>query len=271
MNVKIINERPALVEIVIPVYNEEVVLEKSVSRLRSYLREHFPFDWRITIADNASLDRTWEIAKRLQLTYPEVRVVHLDQKGRGRALRYVWSNSDADVVCYMDVDLSTDLKALLPLVAPLVSGHSDIGIGSRLASGARVKRQWKRELTSRGYNAIIKLSFFNRFSDAQCGFKACRTEVAQRLLPLIENNEWFFDTEILLLAEHNHLRVHEVPVDWIEDLDSRVKIVKTAMEDLQGLWRVRRAFWRGQGRLPEPQTFYMPALTSSFTRRDQAV
>jgi glycosyltransferase involved in cell wall biosynthesis len=249
------NWKDVLVEIVIPVYNEQEVLEKSVTTLRNYLQDHFPYRWRITVADNASLDRTWEIAQRLQETYPDVKALHLDKKGRGRALRYAWTNTDADVVSYMDVDLSTNLKSFLPLVAPIITGHSDLAIGSRLARGAVVTRQWKREIISRFYNMMIKLSFFNAFSDAQCGFKAVRADVAHRLLPLIENNEWFFDTEMLLLAEHNNLRIYEVPVEWIEDLDTRVKIVKTAMEDIRGLWRVRKTFWKGEGNLgPKPIT-----------------
>lgn len=229
-----------LVEIVIPVYNEQAVLEKSVTTLRDYLTSYFPYRWRITVANNASTDNTLEVARRLADTYPDVRVVHLDQKGRGRALRAVWSNSDADIVSYMDVDLSTNLQSFLPLVAPIITGHSELAIGSRLAKGARVTRQWKREIISRIYNLIIKLFFWNNFTDAQCGFKAGRTSVIKELLPQIENQEWFFDSELLLLAEEKKMRIYEVPVDWIEDLDSRVKIAKTATEDLKGLWRVRK-------------------------------
>ena len=244
--------KDVLVEIVIPVYNEQEALERSVNNLRSYLKEYFPYRWRITIADNASTDRTWQIAQRLEQDYPDVKALHLDQKGRGRALRYAWTNTDADVVSYMDVDLSTNLKSFLPLVAPIITGHSELAIGSRLARGAVVTRQWKREIISRCYNLMIKLSFFNAFSDAQCGFKAVRADVVGRLLPQVENNEWFFDTEMLLLAEHNALRIYEVPVEWIEDLDTRVKIVKTAAEDMRGLWRMRTKFWRGEGVLPTP-------------------
>jgi len=229
-----------LVEIVIPVYNEEVILEKSVTSLRDYLAEHFPYRWRITIANNASIDHTLEIARRLEATYPDVCVHHLDQKGRGRALRAVWNASDADVVSYMDVDLSTTLESFLPLVAPIITGHSELAIGSRLAKGARVTRQWKREIISRIYNLIIKLFFWNNFTDAQCGFKAGRTTVIKELLQEVEDQAWFFDSELLLLAEEKKLRIYEVPVDWIEDLDSRVKIAKTATEDLKGLLRVRR-------------------------------
>jgi glycosyltransferase involved in cell wall biosynthesis len=256
------NQTP-MVDIVIPVYNEEAQLEQSVLTLRRYLLQNFPYSWQITIADNASRDQTWAIAKRLEQTYPgQVRALHLDQKGRGRALRYAWSNSPAEVVAYMDVDLSTGLDGLLPLVAPLITGHSEIAIGSRLARGARVKRQLKREVISRCYNVLIKLVFGPVFSDAQCGFKAVRKDLLPQLLPMIENNEWFFDSEMLLLAEHNQLRIHEVPVDWVEDLDSRVNIQKTVIEDLKGLARMRLKFWQGGGLLEKtvPQT---PAATSS--------
>jgi putative flippase GtrA len=171
--------------------------------------------------------------------------VHLDRKGRGRALRAVWEASDAEVVSYMDVDLSTDLNALLPLVAPLVSGHSDLAIGTRLSRSSRVVRGPKREFISRCYNLILKASLQARFSDAQCGFKAMRTEVARKLLPLVEDGEWFFDTELLVLAERSGLRIHEVPVDWIDDPDSRVDIIDTARKDLLGVWRVGRGLTTG--------------------------
>jgi glycosyltransferase involved in cell wall biosynthesis len=227
------------VDIVIPVYNEEVALPKGVATLCDYLSTYFPYNWQVIIANNASTDRTLEVAQELAAANPHVSVLHLDKKGRGRALRTAWLASEADVVSYMDVDLSTNLQSFLPLVAPLATGHSDVAIGSRLLKGAVVTRQWKREIISRCYNMLIKVIFRNRFSDAQCGFKAVKSSVARQLLPQLENNEWFFDTELLLLAEEAGLRVYEVPVDWIEDLDSRVKIVSTATEDIKGLLRVR--------------------------------
>ena len=227
------------VDIVIPVYNEEAALPKSVATLRDYLNTYFPYEWRVIIANNASTDNTLAVAQELAATDPRVSVLHLDRKGRGRALKAAWLASEADVVSYMDVDLSTNLQSFLPLIAPLATGHSDVAIGSRLLKGAVVTRQWKREIISRCYNFLIKLFFRNRFSDAQCGFKAVKRSVARQLLPEVENNEWFFDTELLLLAEEAGLRVYEVPVDWIEDLDSRVKIVSTATEDIKGLLRVR--------------------------------
>jgi putative flippase GtrA len=238
------------VEIVVPVFNEAVALDRSVRTLRSYLDRRFPFPTVVTIADNASTDATWEIAARLSAQLPGVRAVHLDRKGRGLALRAVWSASTADVVAYMDVDLSTDLDALLPLVAPLVSGHSDVAIGSRLARGAHVVRGPKREAISRAYNLIIRAAMRNRFTDAQCGFKAVRTDAVRRLLPLVEDDGWFFDTELLVLAEHNGMRIHEVPVDWVDDPDSRVDIVATALADLRGLVRVSRGIASGRRELP---------------------
>ena len=229
-----------VVEVVVPVHNEQHVLEASIWRLHGYLTASFPFSFRITIADSASTDATWLLAKRLAEQLPGVRAVHVPQKGRGRALRQVWSASDAAVVAYMDVDLSTGLEALLPLVAPLVSGHSDLAIGTRLANGAAVVRGPKRELVSRCYNLLLRTTMRARFSDAQCGFKAGRAEVVQALLPAVEDQAWFFDTELLLAAQRGGLRIHEVPVDWVEDTDSRVDVVRTALDDLRGMARVAR-------------------------------
>ena len=238
----------ATLDIVVPVYNEELDLPRSVARLHDYLTAQVPMSFRITIADNASTDATAAIADRLAEQFPEVRAVHLTQKGRGRALKQVWLESDADVLVYMDVDLSTDLSALLPLVAPLVSGHSDLAIGTRLHRGSRVVRGPKREFISRCYNLILRGILATRFSDAQCGFKAIRRNVAQQLLPLVQDTGWFFDTEMLVLAERSGLRIHEVPVDWTDDPDSRVDIVQTAKDDLRSVWRVGCAL--AVGRLP---------------------
>ncbi|MEU8993397.1 bifunctional glycosyltransferase family 2/GtrA family protein [Streptomyces caniferus] len=234
-----------VLDVVIPVYNEERDLEPCVRRLHEHLARTFPYGFRITIADNASTDRTPEVAAVLDDAIDEVTAVRLEQKGRGRALRTVWSLSEAPVLAYMDVDLSTDLNALLPLVAPLISGHSDLAIGSRLSRSARVVRGPKREFISRTYNLILRGSLAARFSDAQCGFKAIRGDVAARLLPMIEDSGWFFDTEMLVLAERAGLRIHEVPVDWVDDPESTVQLVRTAADDLKGVWRVGRALATG--------------------------
>jgi len=227
-----------MVDIVIPVHNEERDLRASVLRLHAYLTQQFPFSARITIADNASTDATPAVAAELAEELPEVRVLRLNDKGRGRALAAAWLTSDARVVSYMDVDLSTDLSALLPLVAPVISGHSQVSIGSRLVTGSRVRRGPKREVISRVYNILLRLVLRVRFKDAQCGFKALRADVARSLLPDVVNRNWFFDTELLVRAERAGLRIHELPVDWTDDPDSRVDIVATAIEDLRGVWRL---------------------------------
>jgi glycosyltransferase involved in cell wall biosynthesis len=229
---------PGDVEIVVPVYNEAAHLAERVTALRAFLNASFPFPALVTIVDNASTDDTYAVATELAATTPGVAVMHLPRKGRGYALRAAWSTSEAPVVAYMDVDLSTSLPALLPLVAPLLSGHRDVAIGSRLARGAHVIRGPKRELISRAYNLLLKLTLRGRFSDAQCGFKALTRDAAQRLLPLVEDNEWFFDTELLVTAERLGLRIGEVPVDWVDDPDSRVHVVSTAVDDLRGVWRM---------------------------------
>jgi putative flippase GtrA len=229
---------PVDVEIVVPVYNEAAQLAERITTLRTFLDESFPFRALVTVVDNASTDDTFAVATALASTTPGVAALHLPRKGRGYALRAAWSTSTAPVVAYMDVDLSTSLEALLPLVAPLLSGHRDVAIGSRLARGARVIRGPKRELISRAYNLLLKFTLRGRFSDAQCGFKALRRDAAERLLPLVEDNEWFFDTELLVTAERLGLRIGEVPVDWVDDPDSRVAIVSTATDDLRGVWRM---------------------------------
>ncbi|MER6113604.1 glycosyltransferase [Streptomyces hirsutus] len=237
-----------VLDVVVPVHNEEKDLERCVRRLHAYLVETFPYSFRITVADNASTDATPRIAARLARDLPSTCWIRLAEKGRGRALHTAWSGSRSPVLAYLDVDLSTDLAALLPLVAPLISGHSDLAIGTRLARGSHVVRGPKREIVSRCYNGLLRGTLAVGFSDAQCGFKAVRRDVAERLLPLVEDRGWFFDTELLVIAERAGLRIHEVPVDWVDDPDSRVHIVSTALADLRGMARLGRAL--AGGRLP---------------------
>ena len=234
-----------VLDIVIPVHNEETGLSGSVHRLHDYLGRCVPYSTRITLADNASTDDTLAVAYGLAEELPDVDVIHIDTKGRGGALHAAWMKSPADVVAYMDVDLSTDLSALMPLVASVISGHSDLAIGSRLAPSSRVIRSPKREFVSRSYNLLLRGVLGARFSDAQCGFKAVRADVARELLPLVADTGWFFDTELLIVAERVGLRIHEVPVDWIDDPDSRVDIVPTAIDDVKGCWRLGRALATG--------------------------
>jgi glycosyltransferase involved in cell wall biosynthesis len=235
--------RPAhpQVEIVIPVYNEQRVLRASVLRLHEYITENLDLDFQITIADNASTDATPAVAERLVRAWARVRYLRLEEMGRGRALRAAWSTSQADVLCYMDVDLSTDLGALDQLLSPLLRGDAAIAIGSRLTDDSQVTRGLKRELISRSYNALLRVALDAGFSDAQCGFKAARREVIQALLDRVEDEHWFFDTELLYLAQRDGLRICEVPVCWVDDPDSRVDIISTVREDLRGIMRLRRA------------------------------
>ncbi|MFI6551065.1 glycosyltransferase [Streptomyces prunicolor] len=239
------HHREPVLDVVVPVFNEEKDLEPSVRRLHAHLLETFPYPFRITVADNASTDGTPHIAAQLASELPELEWLRLTEKGRGRALHAAWSGSPAPVLAYVDVDLSTDLTALLPLVAPLISGHSDLAIGTRLAHGSQVVRGPKREAISRCYNALLRSTLAVGFSDAQCGFKAVRRDVAERLLPLVKDTGWFFDTEMLVLAERAGLRIHEVPVDWVDDPDSRVDLLSTALADLRGIARIGRQLARG--------------------------
>lgn len=256
-------DEPVL-DLAVPVFNEERDLEPSVRRLHAHLRETFPYTFRITIADNASTDATPDIAARLAAELPEVAWIRLAEKGRGRALRAAWSGSSAPVVAYLDVDLSTGLTALLPLVAPLLSGHSDLAVGTRLAPGSRVVRGPRREVISRCYNVLLRCTLSVGFSDAQCGFKAVRREAAEQLLPLVRDSAWFFDTELLVVAERAGLRIHEVPVDWVDDPDSRVALLSTALADLRGIARLGRALARGA--LPRRgRPFLAPAVLIALT------
>jgi glycosyltransferase involved in cell wall biosynthesis len=239
------------VDIVVPVYNEERDLPKSIPVLRDFLTGGaFTYEWRIVIADNASTDNTPAVGAELAAASPgAVQYERIERKGRGFALKQTWLASPMDIVSYMDVDLSTGLEAFPGLVGAIGEGGYDIAVGSRLAAGSRIRRSLKRRILTRGYNAMIKTMFLTRFSDAQCGFKAVSREAAQRIVPLIEDNNWFFDTELLILGEKLGYRVNDVPVEWVEDPDTRVKIGATVMEDVRGLLRLRtgRPWRRAEG------------------------
>ncbi|MSQ22436.1 MAG: glycosyltransferase family 2 protein [Dehalococcoidia bacterium] len=230
---------PASIDIVIPVLNEERDLPRCVAKLRQFLAGAIPNPWHIVIADNGSDDATPQVSRDLMKEHPNVGYLRLEQRGRGRALKKAWLESQADMVSYMDVDLSTDLSAFSPMVKALEEGY-DLAVGSRLARGARVhQRKLQREITSRGYNMLIKSMFLTRFSDAQCGFKAMTRAAAQALLPHVKDTGWFFDSELLIIAEKRGFRIKDVPVTWTDDPDTRVRVVRTAMKDVQGLLRLR--------------------------------
>lgn len=231
---------PIVVDIVIPVLNEAHVLEKSIHTVYNHILQYPDYEWRITIADNGSVDGTDIIAKQLSESLPVVHFVHLTLKGRGRALRHSWTQSSGDIVCYMDVDLSTDLNYLRKLVDAIAHEGYDVATGSRLMKDSTVKRSFNREIISRIYNIFVKIILQTKFSDAQCGFKAVNRNVVQQIIPLIEDQSWFFDTELLVLAEKSGYRIKDIPIVWIEDDDSRVKIVRTAWDDIKGVMRLFR-------------------------------
>lgn len=234
------------VDVVIPVLNEAHVLARSVATVREYLQKSFPYRWRIVIVDNGSTDGTADVAQRLATEHDDVAFICLEQRGRGRALRFAWMESSADIVSYMDVDLSTELAALLRAVAALVEEGFDIAVGSRLLRESQTRRSFKREVISQLYNLFVKAVLWTRFSDAQCGFKVVTREVVERIVPQIKDQGWFFDTEMLVLAEKQGYRIKDLPVFWNEDDDSRVKIIRTAWEDIKGVFRLRRLLWSSQ-------------------------
>ena len=227
------------VDVVIPVLNEENALPRCIANLREFLNTRLEYPCRIVIVDNGSTDNTAAIAEDLTQRYSEVSWIRLDIRGRGRALRKAWLDSKAEILTYMDVDLSTSLGAFPALIKAIAEEGYDVATGSRLMKGSKVTRSLKREITSRAYNKIIKIAFWNRFSDAQCGFKAISRKAADFLIPRIKDQGWFFDTELLLLAEKGGFQIKDIPVEWVDDPDSRVDIAKTARDDLMGLWRLR--------------------------------
>jgi glycosyltransferase involved in cell wall biosynthesis len=232
------------VDLVIPVLNEAHVLEKSVERVLGFLRERFHCNWHLVIIDNGSTDGTQNVARQLCGRHPEMQFLHLTQRGRGRALRHAWLQSRAEVVCYMDVDLSTDLEHLPALIGAIADEGFDVSTGSRLMRESRTRRSFKREVISRIYNVMVKAVLFTRFSDAQCGFKAVSRRAVEQIIPQVVDQSWFFDTELLVLAEKQGYRIKDIPVAWVEDDDSRVKIFKTGWDDIKGVCRMRKLLWK---------------------------
>jgi glycosyltransferase involved in cell wall biosynthesis len=230
----------ATVDLVIPCYNEEHVLAGSVRRVLAFCDQHPEHQWRVVVANNASTDGTLDVARRLEDEYPgRVVALHIPVKGRGIALRVAWLTSPADVCAYMDVDLSTDIAHIPALVDPLAANEADLSYGTRLHRDSITQRSAKRELISRSYVFILRTPGGLKVTDAQCGFKATRRDAAHALVPLVKDTRWFFDTELLLIAQKNGYRLREIPVRWDEDPDTRVRIIETALEDLRGLWRLR--------------------------------
>jgi glycosyltransferase involved in cell wall biosynthesis len=230
------------IEFVMPVYNEEKDLEKSITVLYKYLSSNIKNNWKITIADNASTDRTAEVGKRLSRKFNKADYFYVNRKGRGIALRKTWMKSEFDYVAYMDIDLSTDLKHISKLIEKLDDGY-DIVSGNRLMKQSKTKRSFLREILSQGYNTLLRLFLWTKITDAQCGFKAARTETVKKLIPLVKDNSWFFDTELLLIAEKKKYRIKQIPIEWTEDPDTRVKVVRTVLSYLKDIIRMRFKLW----------------------------
>ena len=227
--------------IVIPVFNEEHQLHGNMVRLHQFLKTmQNGMTWELVIANNGSTDRTLEVATNFSRTHEHVRVIHIVEKGRGRALKEVWMKSDADILSYMDADLSSDLGAFPELIEAVANGRFDVATGSRLLKPELTTRSMKREIASRCYNRLARTMLRTQFSDAQCGFKAITREAAQHLLPLVKDTGWFFDTELLFLAVRSGYRIWDMPVRWLEGSKSSVRLFPTVIEDLKGLWRLRK-------------------------------
>ena len=237
-----LNPQTLTIDIVLPVLNEAHIIEASISKLHKYLTDNLPYRWQIIIADNGSSDGTDRIAQQLTKRWSGVRLVRLNERGRGLALKTVWQKSKADILAYMDIDLSTNLDSFMPMISPLITGDAGLATGSRLMKESWTRRGFKREIISRCYNRIVRTTMKTNFADAQCGFKAIRRDLAQKLLPHIKDKAWFFDTELLVKAEYEDCKIHEEPVEWVEDADSRVRIVETAADDIKGLSRVRKEY-----------------------------
>ncbi len=233
-----------LLNVTVPTFNEEKCLVPNVRKLVAFLNEIPSVSYEVIIADNGSTDATVALAKTLAGEFKNVRVLHLNERGRGRALKAAWRSSSADFLSYMDADLSSDLAVLPAMVESLLAGHYDLAVGSRLLNPASTRRGLKREMMSRVYTALVHTFFSVGFSDPQCGFKIIRRETAEWLLPIVTDNGWFFDTELLVLAERDGWRILDVPAPWVERKETRVELFPTILADIKGLlslrWRLRR-------------------------------
>lgn len=244
------NPVPVDVDIVLPIRNEEKRLARRVRKLAHDLTgqeaERNGFTWNIVIADRGSEDASWEIAREMTKEFPRnVRSVKLASTGRGRALKLTWGESMARVVSYMDLNFSTDMKDIGFLVGSLLVGGADIAVGSRLMSESRVSRSLKREFISRTYNIMLHTYLDAHFHDAQCSLKALTSIAAARLIPLIKDNDLFFDTELLLQAQYHKMLIHEIPVTWSESADPDFVIADSVQNNLDGMRRMKKQFMTG--------------------------
>ncbi len=232
------------VEIIIPVLNEEEILEENVTMLHRFLSKKCVIPWQITIFSNGSTDKTVEIGTRLSKRFSRVNFRHIPEKGKAKTYKLAWPSSKASIVGFMDADMSTELDAFPKCMDAIMNNKADIVIGDRLSSDAMIERSLKREILSRGYNTLLRSLFLRtHIVDAHCGFKFLKKSVACALLPHIKDECWFFDTELLMLAEQTGHRIEQVPVLWIERKASKVKIMRVMTDYVFNLVKLRFRIW----------------------------
>lgn len=234
-----------LVEFCLPIYNEEKIIEKNVLKIVNFCKEkNLPFNWRVIIVNNGSKDNSLAISQKLSADNKQIGYTTILEPGRGQALKKYWLTSNADVVAYMDADLAVSLNNIIDLINPFVNNEADLVIGSRMMPGATIKRSFIRELISQSCNILYRLIIGNNISDTQCGFKAIKTEVFKKIAPYIEDNKWFFDTEIISFTHHLGYKIKEVPVNWEEnrydERKSKVNLLKDSFIHLKNLLRLKK-------------------------------
>ena len=237
-----------LINITFPVYNEEKVLEQKIKKFYNFLKNNkkFKYKFEIIISDNKSTDRTKIIGKKLEKKYNEIKYLRVERKSRNYAIKKSWLSSKAEIVSYMDIDLSTDLKYFIPMINMLIEEKYELVVGNRLGKNSKVlNRNLKREILSRGYNLLLRIIFFHKIKDHQCGFKGMYKSSFVDLnknIKDIKEEIWFFDTELILRAVRNKMKIGEIDVKWTDDLDSSVNVIKAIIEDLKGIYRVKKDF-----------------------------
>ncbi|MFH0875070.1 MAG: glycosyltransferase [archaeon] len=227
------------IDIVLPVYNEEELLEYNTLKLHTHLSSFFKdYNWKIIIAENGSNDQTFRIAKKLCKKYSNISCFHLKTKGRGFALRNAWTDSKADIVCYMDIDLSTDLSHLKDLISSVGAKYT-AATGSRLSNLSKVSRPIYRSFLSKSYNFLVRLILKTKIMDLGCGFKAAKRELIVPLFKSVKSNDWFFDAELFLLIEKKEYSIKQIPVKWMHGAKSKVKLTSIISEYMKSIIRMR--------------------------------
>jgi glycosyltransferase involved in cell wall biosynthesis len=212
----------------VPAYNEENILEKNVNLILKYMGANFN-NFKIVIANNGSTDKTNDIAKKLAKDNNEILLITTKKRGKGLAIKNSWLKFDADIYAYMDADLSTSLRDFSKLINAIKEGN-DISIGSRYLKKSVVKRGLNRAIFSKLYNQLLALLFKTNVKDMQCGFKAVNEDIIKKHIPRIKDDSWFFDTELVIMAENQGYTIKEIPVSWKSNPESKLKIIKVGFE-----------------------------------------